>query len=278
MQDLWPEAFAAAGLLRERSAAYRGLRLLANLVYRRADHVSVISDEMRDNLIGKGIPPARISVLPNWGDPDVYRPTDERDLRAQLGWEGRFVILLAGNMGLTHGLETVIAAAGLVRDDPRLLFAFVGSGTAKASLMAAAAGLANVQFADQVPATEAARLINAADVLLIHLRPGPVGEFSVPHRIFSYLLCGKPIIAAATGTTAALVRDFACGWACPPADPAALAATIRAAAADPAASARLGRNGLAAATGAHGRASILRRIERMLAATRDRARDPGRAR
>jgi colanic acid biosynthesis glycosyl transferase WcaI len=263
VQDIWPEALVAAGLLQEGSITYRGIRFVENLVYHRANHINVISSGMRCNLISKGIPEEKITVISSWGDPNIYRPGDGRDLRLRLGWRDRFVVMAAGNMGLTHGLETVIEAAARLQDNPYILFVFLGSGVAKPALMTETAirRLSNVVFYDQVPEVEAAQFINAADVMLVHLKPGPKDDFSVPHRIFSYMLCGKPIIAAATGSTANLVESLRCGWVCPPSNPAALAEVVRRAAADPVGCQHLGQNGPLIAHSTYSRSYLLGQIE-----------------
>src|SRR5205085_20225 len=95
---------------------------------------------------------------------------------------------------------------------------FLGSGPAKPMLeeMATKRELTNVEFHDHVPSEVAAKYIQAADAMLVHLKPMAGGDFSVPHRLFSYMLSGKVIIAAAEGDTAELVRSNACGWVCPP--------------------------------------------------------------
>jgi glycosyltransferase involved in cell wall biosynthesis len=267
VQDLWPEAIVAAGFLREGSRTYKAIRLAESFVYRRAALITVISEGMRRNLLGKRVPGRKIRVISNWGDPDVFRPIDVSELRAQSGWSDRFVVMVAGNLGLTHGLESVIKAAARLRDKPHIHFVFVGSGAAKPTLVVQAEklGLRNIEFMDQVSAEEAAHLINAADVMLVHLKSQSGGEFSVPHRIFSYMLCGKPVIAAADGGTADLVQSSGCGWVCPPSDPGALAEVITAASADPEACQLRGQKGLGVALGAYSRTHLLAQIEGAIA-------------
>jgi colanic acid biosynthesis glycosyl transferase WcaI len=267
VQDLWPEAIVAAGLLQEGSLTYRVMRAVENFVYRRARFVTVISEGMRQNLLKKGVPEEKLVLTSNWGDPDTYAPQNASELRQSLGWQDKFVILLAGNMGLTHGLETVLAAAeDNLEDEPCVLFAFLGAGAAKAVLMerAAARGLRNVVFYDPVQPAEAAQYINAADVMLVHLKPTLDGEFSVPHRIFSFMLCGKPIIVAAQGSTSDLVARYRCGWVCPPSEPVALSAAVRHAAHHPEELRDLGANGLAVAHGEYGREHLLEQVEMLI--------------
>lgn len=271
VEDLWPEAIVAAGLLSENSRTHRTLRRMEDFVYRRARRITVLSQGMKNNLQSKGVPARKIEIISNWGDPDVYRPLDSADLRREMGWENDFVVMMAGNMGLTHGLETVIEAAALLRDHREIRFVFVGAGAAKPELQALAQtqDLERVTFQDQVPSEQAARFINAADVLLIHLKEG---DFSVPHRIFSYMLCGKPVIVAATGETAALVQERRCGWVCPPCDPQSLSETIQTVAADATERVSRGRNGLSSAGGPQSRAPLLQQIENTIRAASRTAR------
>jgi colanic acid biosynthesis glycosyl transferase WcaI len=269
VQDIWPDAIAAAGLLRPNSHLYRWLRRIEDFIYRHADQINVISSGMKNNLQQKGVPEHKLSVISNWGDPDIYKSQDVSEWREQLGWGDRFVVLIAGNMGLTHGLETVIEAAEKIgAKNRKILFAFLGSGAALPGLQATvlARQLNNVNFYPQVNPQEAMQYINAADVTLLHLKPDLGGEFSVPHRIFSYMLCGKPIIAAATGGTANLVEIFNCGWVCPPCNATRLADIIVAAQLNPEQGRQLGKNGLVAVNGEYGRNRLLQRIEDTLMA------------
>jgi glycosyltransferase involved in cell wall biosynthesis len=263
VQDLWPDAIAAAGFISQGSLVYKVMRLLESFIYKRAGIVTVITEGMRNNLLAKGVPARKIRVISNWGDPDVYRPMEATDTRRELGWEGRFVVMLAGNMGLTHGLETVLEAASELQCDPHILFVFLGSGAARQGLkdMAKARQLHNVVFHDEVPQAEAAKLINAADIMLVHLKDVSGGEFSMPHRIFSYMLCGKATIAAAKGSTADLIMSEQCGWTCPPSDARALAGAIRAAAENPLVCRERGSRGLQLAKNSFSRAKLLARIE-----------------
>ncbi|HYO50504.1 MAG TPA: sugar transferase [Chloroflexia bacterium] len=272
VQDLWPDAIVAAGLLKEDSAVYRAIRMAEDFVYRRASRIAVLSEGMKSNLLGKGVPASKITVISNWGDPDTYGPTDGENLRQQLGWRGKVVFMLAGNMGLTHGLETVVEAAALLQDNPDILFAFVGSGAAMDSLVRRVEkrGLRNVLFLGQVPPEEAAKLINAADAMLVHLKPAMGGDFSVPHRIFSYMLCARPVVAAATGSTSELVRSLDCGWVCPPSDPESLARLLAEVAADHGARQSKGQNGLAAACGLYSRTHFLGQLEGLIVAATHR--------
>jgi glycosyltransferase involved in cell wall biosynthesis len=120
----------------------------------------------------------------------------------------------------------------------------------------------NVEFIDQVSAVEAATLINAADVLIIHMPTQDGEEFSLPHRLYSYLLCGKPIVAATDGTIADIVQETGCGWVCSPCDERGLASLLATIKANPVECQARGKVGADLACGA-GPLSRTRRLEEL---------------
>ena len=178
----------------------------------------------------------------------------ERPICGDGGWQS----------GLTHGLEAILDAAAEFPARSRIRLVFLGSGSALDGLKTQAQRLAlsNVEFLPRISSDdEAARLINAADVMLIHLKAATGGEFSVPHRVLSYMLCGKPIIATAQGSTAALVREHDCGWVCPPSDTKELCNTLLLIASAPDDCRQKGANGLSAARRNYERSHLLEMIE-----------------
>ena len=233
IQDLWPEAIVATGAITADSSIARVLRAIQRWVYRRSAGISVLSDRMRDTVVANGAAPDAVRVVPNWADPDIYFPQDGAPVRAERGWGDRFVAMVAGNLSTTHELDHVVAAAAFA---PDVLFVFLGRGAARDGLMAQAraAGIDNVEFIDRVePAAEAARLINSADVMVVHLPIGDGAEFSVPHRVYSYMLCARPIVVATDGSLVDLVDETGCGWVCPPRDAEALGTMLAKLALDP---------------------------------------------
>ena len=262
VHDLWPEGIVAAGMLREHSAAWSMVRKIERFIYKRATRINVIAEGMKQNLIGKGVPEEKLRVISNWGDPDNFKPINATVVRERFGWSGRFIVMVAGNLGLTHGLETVIEAAGLLRAQENIQFVFMGTGSALQDMHRRARSLLNVTFQPrtETPA-DANAIINAADVLLIHLRAHAGSEFSVPHRLFSYMHCVNLVIVAAQGSTAAIVIELRCGWTCPPSNPEALSQLVLRVAANPGDCHLRGTNGLQAAKHAFDRTRLLEMIE-----------------
>jgi glycosyltransferase involved in cell wall biosynthesis len=229
VQDLWPESALASGLMRP-GRLVDTLYRLADWVYARAPRILVVSDAAAEHLRQRGVDPSKIAVAPHWVDTAPFERPSSRDVRAEFGWTGRFVVMFAGNLGMVQGLETVIEAAALLRDRPDVLFVLVGDGSDRARLesMAASRQLPNVQFAGRHAADTMPDFFRAADALVVHLRPSEIADHAVPTKILSYMAAARPVIGATSGAAAELIRAANAGVVCAPGDPAALAAAVSA--------------------------------------------------
>lgn len=224
IQDMWPETLRATGMIHSENLL-GAIGSAARLIYAQAARIRVISQGFKQNLIAKGVPHQRIEVIPNWVDTDFYKPSQPNPEFTRLT-RNRFVVMFGGNVGLAQGLETVVAAAKLLRNHPRILFVIVGDGVDLARIKELAAETDSVHFLGRAPADRMPGLYSAADVLLLHLRPNPLFEITIPHKVLAYLAAGKPIVAAMAGETAQLIDDAGAGVTCQPGDPRALASRI----------------------------------------------------
>ena len=234
VQDLWPESALASGLLKP-GRLVQFLYRLADWVYARAHRVLVVSDASAAYLQDRGVPPAKIRVAKHWLDESIFEAgTGIRDRRTELGLQGRFVVMFAGNLGLVQGLETVIDAFSHLRDAP-VSIVLVGDGADRARLEARARNLAlsNVVFAGRHPASDMPDFFHAADALLVHLRPSTIASHAIPTKILAYLAAGRPIVCATGGAAADLVRTAGAGVIVEPGEPRLLADAIRGLAALP---------------------------------------------
>ncbi|MEO6222331.1 MAG: glycosyltransferase family 4 protein [Vicinamibacterales bacterium] len=250
VQDIWPDVIVAAGLL-QNPRAIRALEALERFIYRRATSILVPNDRARAVLIAKGASPDRLSVTPHWVDGDLARQGTNAErvaARESHGWNDRFVVLFAGNIGIAQDLASVVKAAALVTDS-RILLVFAGEGTARRDLenLARDTGVADrTVFLGWRPHPEIPALMAAADALLVHLSDSAVFEAVVPTKTVAYLAAGRPIVMAARGAAADLVHDTETGVVVAPGNPIRLAAALDALA-------RLDA-GTRAAMGARGRA------------------------
>jgi glycosyltransferase involved in cell wall biosynthesis len=214
------------------TAGGRAGRLVAGVEYgmlRRADRVGVITQRLIPDLTSHGVAPARITELPISAR---VTPTDlpPDQARRRLGWEETgLVVIHTGNMGMKQGLEHVVSAARLAQDAAMdVRFVFVGDGNQRADLQAAAQDLDNMRFTGLVSDDDYPLVLAAADVLLLHERPG-VLQMSLPSKLTSYAAARRPILAAVDdgGITKALLKSYGAALTTPSGDAQALVSSLR---------------------------------------------------
>jgi glycosyltransferase involved in cell wall biosynthesis len=231
VQDIWPESAVLSGLMKP-GLMTRMMARLERFVYRRAAHLLVVTEGARQNLIGKGIPPEKVTVMPHWVDEGIFNEEARRrrtSVREEFGWSDRFVVLFAGNLGLVQGLDSVLRTAALLPSG-RVLIALVGDGSDRERLMAMAEELGvsdRVQFVERQPMSRMPEIMAAADTLLVHLRRSELSRYVIPSKTMAYLAAGRPILMAMEGAAADLVTAAGAGRTVPPDDPDALAEAIQ---------------------------------------------------
>jgi hypothetical protein len=201
VRDLWPEAIVDLGLMRPSSLTVRLLQRLASFLYAQAARVVVVTEAFADRLVAQGVPRAKLAVIPNGADTDLFAPTPDpgaREARQTLGLDGQFVVAYVGSHGLSHGLDVVLDAAAV---QPDVTFLLVGDGADRDRLVAERnrRHLSNVIMRPSVPRDEVPGLYSAADACLVPLRDVPIFETFVPSKLFEVLAAGRPVIGAVRG-------------------------------------------------------------------------------
>jgi colanic acid biosynthesis glycosyl transferase WcaI len=230
VQDIWPESAVLSGILKP-GALVRLISRLERFVYARASHILVVTEGARQNLLGKGVDPAKISVMPHWIDEGLFDsvPDDEiRRIRNECGWGERFIVLFGGNLGMVQGLDSVVSAARFL-DGARTRIVLMGDGSDRERLQSMVADLGvqdRVQFIERQPMSAMPAFMAAADALLVHLRRSELSRYVIPTKTFAYLAAGKPIVMAMEGAASDLVTAAGAGIVIAPDDAPLLARTI----------------------------------------------------
>lgn len=246
VQDLYPQTAIDLGLLRN-PVLVRLAKALERFAYRNAAHIVVHGEGNRDHMIAHGVPREGVSVIPNWVDTESIAPGPRDNwFREKHGLTSRFVVSYAGVMGFAQGLEVVIEAADLLRDEKDVVFVLVGEGVRKASLEADAARrrLPNVRFLPLQPPELYPDVLSASDACLVTLNPKlrtPV----VPGKLQAIMAAGRPAIASlhADGDAPRIMEEVGCGIATDPADASTLASAILTLSRNPELRDRMGGNG-----------------------------------
>lgn len=225
VRDLWPEFAIAVGVLKNPTLIKLSY-WLERFLYKHADQIIVNSPGFIELVKEKG--GLKISLIPNGADSELFNDINTPEIRRNLGWSDKFIVLYAGAHGMSNDLGIVLKAAQLLKVEERIHFVLLGDGKEKPALIREAEelDLANLTFMDPVPKSRVAELLSAADACIAILKPIELYKTTYPNKVFDYMAARKPVILAIDGVIREVVENAGCGLFCPPGDPKTLADRI----------------------------------------------------
>ena len=185
-----------------------------NFSLKRAHKIIVVVEEQRQNLIDAGVAPTKIHVVGNTVDVDSFMalPVDQ-DIIEQ--YNQHYVILYIGSFSTERGLETVIKAMPSIKESiPHAKFLLVGDGKNARDLKALSASLGlqeQVEFVGWVDFSKVPSFMHAADIHIIPQPSNPANDTTLPHKLFQYMLVGKPILTSDARPLKRIVQETKCG-------------------------------------------------------------------
>jgi colanic acid biosynthesis glycosyl transferase WcaI len=246
LQDVFPDVAVELGVLKDRRLI-AAARRLERICYERADAITVLAEDLKDNIAAKTSHPEKIHVIPNFVDISEVAPGVRGNAyRKEFGLEDKTVVMYAGNVGLSQSLNLLLEAAAALAYEPDLVFVINGSGAALPELKRKAQGLNNIVFVDMQPQERLAEVLAAADIHVVPLKRG-LARSSVPSKTYSILAAGRPLIASVDegSEVERVVERSGSGIAVPPDDAEALTKAIRRMLDAPEEAARMGEAGRA---------------------------------
>ncbi len=232
VNDLWPKEPIGLGMLKN-PILIRLAEWLERFVYSKTHTILFYSNRMRLDVVSRGVPEDKTEVYPLRVDTNFFKPASgakAAQIRDQYGVGEKLLVMHTGNIGLPQGLETAIECARLLksRDENNVLFMFVGGGADRDRLieLSKSYGLDNVMFIPPQPVDAMPAFMASADILMLHLNRAPFREGTIPGKVFTYISCGKPVLAGLEGEGAELITQSGCGLVVDPQNPEEMAAGI----------------------------------------------------
>ena len=192
LQDVWPDNAVQSGLLKSGGLLYRYFEAYQRYVYKKADRIICISDDIKEFIVSKGIEEEKISVIYNWGysDDAVNIPWEENRFVKKYGLAKDFYAVYAGNIGKMQNVELIVRAAEKL---PDVKFLIVGDGAKKKAIEELSKGLSNIRLLPLQPEELAPHVYSAASVNIISLVEEGV-KTAMPSKTAIVLSCGKPVV------------------------------------------------------------------------------------
>jgi glycosyltransferase involved in cell wall biosynthesis len=196
--DINPDQIVATGKLDESSVAVRGFDAINRRILQRAQHVITLDTFMADRVEAKWPVQDKLSVIPLWPlvEPhatDVLHECNPFRIQHQL--QDKLVLMYSGNISPVNPVRTLLDAARELRDDPRLLFMFIGGGAPRAELerYVRDTHLTNVRFLPYQPHSTLHYSLSAADMHIVSIGNAMVGIVH-PCKVYGAMAVGRPLL------------------------------------------------------------------------------------
>ncbi len=215
-----------------------------------ADGVVTLSETMKADIVGRGIPSEKVVVVPNAVDPGRFtpRPPDEA-LRTRLGFErGETVLGYISSMVAYEGIGYLVEATRVLRDrGRRVRLLLVGDGEERGALEEQARSLGLLEggvarFTGRVPHAQVGAYYSVIDIFVVPRTNDRVSQLVTPLKPYEAMAMERCLVVSGVGALLEIVREGETGASFAPEDPVALADAVEPLLADPAERARLGTN------------------------------------
>lgn len=196
MQEPAPELFVTKYSSGKYKVFVKLIILLEQLSLRYANAVLTVNESLRERLIERGAQEQKIHIVRNVPDKEFYP-----GVLTQTNGNG-FTLLTHGMIEKRYGQEVIIRALPLIRDKIEKLRLFIAGYGQEEYLheLAEEIGCSDiVAFTGRVPLQQIRELIVAADIGIVPLLRSPFSELCQPNKLFEYIACKRPVIAARLG-------------------------------------------------------------------------------
>lgn len=232
IRAFWEDAAVDHGSTREGSLRYRVTRALETRAIQQAAHVFTICEGLRADIVVRGVPTNKVTVIPNAVNVDAFQLAQpaEPALQRQWGLAGRTVIGFIGSFYAYEGLDLLVdAMPTLVKARPDACLLLVGGGPQEANLKAQvqALGMQNhVVFTGRVPHKEVNRYYDLINVLAYPRHSMRLTELVTPLKPLEAMAQGQLFVASDVGGHRELVEHGKTGILFKADDAAALAKAL----------------------------------------------------
>jgi PEP-CTERM/exosortase A-associated glycosyltransferase len=217
VRGFWEDAAVSHGTSTEGGLRYRLTRAMETWALKHADAVTCICEGIRQDLIARGIPASKITIVPNAVDASRFQPVGERDRNAEqsLNLQGKKVIAFIGSFYDYEGLDLLVSAMPkllAVRPDIRLLLVGGGQVTDALKQQIAQLGLQDkVIMTGRVPYEQVETYYSVTDVLVYPRKSMRLTELVTPLKPLEAMAQKSLFVASDVGGHKELVRDGVTG-------------------------------------------------------------------
>lgn len=204
LKDIFPQNAVDLKMFGKNNPIYWYFRHKEKSLYNISDYIGCMSQKNVEYVtLHNNIEKEKIEVCPNSIEPVIQCNFDKNEIRYKYKIPGdKVVFVYGGNLGRPQGINYLCACLEECKDNEKVFFCIVGSGTefSKLNCFLNKQEIKNALLLESLPKDEYDLFINAGDVGLIFLdKCFTIPNF--PSRLLSYMQVGMPVLAATDGNT-----------------------------------------------------------------------------
>lgn len=191
VRDVWPDVPIEMGFIKSK-LLQNILFKLEKIIYKHAEHIVVLSEGMKRNLLRKGVNKEKITVITNLSMNQYY---DEIDVKLRDFYRDKLLCIHPGTMGKVNGLDFILDVAETYNDDD-IVYLLIGEGNQKERLKERIeqSNIKNVIIQDALPKDQVMKLIKQSDVGIMIVDNYKILEDNSANKFFDFLAAGLPVV------------------------------------------------------------------------------------
>ena len=210
VRDLWPEGII---FLKRNSLIYKLLEKIEGCYYHSASGIITVTSSFKKDIIKRfKIPEDKIKVVYNSANNLLFEPTEKsNELVQKLGLQKKFVVGYAGTLGISHGVDFILACTKEIFDfNKKIHFLFVGAGAQfkEVATIIKEQKLQNVTLLPSVEKRRVPEVLSVFDCGLVNLKDFEGYSKVIPSKIFELAAMEKPILLGVRGEAKAILQEY----------------------------------------------------------------------
>lgn len=215
--DIYPDIIIQSGYLSRTGVVARIWSTLNRIAFPKAHRIFTLSENLAKEVHKYEPSIENVRVVPNWVDSNEIKPIErtQNQFIKRFDLSSKLVVMYSGNMGKTHDIETIVAAADLLKAYDDIKFFLIGDGEKRPKLeeMVARLSLPNVTMLPFQDPEQFKHSIASADIGFVTLSHG-FENYSVPSKTYYLMAAGCILFAIASKDSEMelLINKYECGY------------------------------------------------------------------
>jgi len=212
--DLWPETLESIGVIKSKKLLSL-VGLLVSFIYNRCDLILGQSRAFLDGISLYTKNKQKIKYFPSWSE-NIFN-TEKKSNKPVLDSEEEFFkVLFAGNVGEAQDFPAILQALDILKSKNANVKIFVvGDGRAledTKKIVEERELDKYIAFLGRYPLEAMPGFYSVADALLVTLKESPVFSKTIPGKVQSYMMAGKPLLSMLSGEGSKVISEADCGY------------------------------------------------------------------